>query len=97
MGGGRWLASITAFEHQVSKIPMDISIDKCNNTWAWNLNFFFEEVPNILKLCSKGKIDLIVFIQLWSLRSSYWLVTFLHLPFYVDPGVAIINLCGCFI
>lgn len=26
--------------------------------------FFFEEVPNILKLCSKGKIDLIVFIQL---------------------------------
>ena len=32
MVGGRWLASITAFEHQVCKIPMDISIDKCNNT-----------------------------------------------------------------
>ena len=26
--------------------------------------FLFEEVPNIWTLCSKGKIDLIVFIQL---------------------------------
>ena len=26
--------------------------------------FLFEEVPDILKPCSKGKIDLIVFIQL---------------------------------
>ena len=57
------MASITAFEHH-----------KCV-TFLWTFysisitifeheTLLFEEVPDILKLCSKGKIDLFVFIQL---------------------------------
>lgn len=62
MGGGRWLASITALCIKCVKFLWtfhSISVTRFERD-----TLLLEEVPDILKLCSKGKIDLIVFIQL---------------------------------
>jgi len=63
MGGGRWLASITAFEHHKC-VKFLWTFYSISITIFERETFLFEEVTDILKLCSKGKIDLIVFIQL---------------------------------
>lgn len=64
MGGGRWwllspLLSITSDCVKFLWTFYSISI-----TIFERETFLFEEVPDILKPCSKGRIDLIVFIQL---------------------------------